>query len=115
MWSNISNELYSTSKTEPIFVNTKIFNQYSNINAQTSDENQALETHEDNIVVFDDILLSKQENSIDLFFTRGQRNNFDTYYITHSYFQLPKNTIHNSSNIFIFFKKNSQRYHTFIS
>ena len=54
---------------------------------------------------FDDILLSKQESNIDLFFTRGRHNNIDFYYISQSYSHLPKNTIRNNSNINILFKQ----------
>ena len=91
-------------KQEPIFVITKSLNQYPNIKAQTSDEIQLLNEYEKS-VVFDDMLLSKQESNIDLFFTRGRHNNIDIYYISQSYFHLPKNTIRNNSNISILFKQ----------
>ena len=55
-------------KQEPIFIITKSLNQYPNIKAQTSDEIQSLENYENSTVVFDDMLLSKQESNIDLFF-----------------------------------------------
>ena len=61
-------------KQEPIFVITKSLNQYPNIEAQTSDEIQPLENYENSIVVFDDMLLLKQESNTDLFFTRGRHN-----------------------------------------
>ena len=51
------------------------------------------------------MLLSKQENNIDLFFTRGRHNNIDIHYISQSYFHLPKSTIRNFSNIFFLFKQ----------
>ena len=92
-------------KQEPIFIITKSLNQYPNIKAQTSDEIQPLENYENTTVVFDDMLLSKQESNIDLFFTRGRHNNIDIYYISQSYFHLPKNTIRNNSNIIILFKQ----------
>ena len=57
------------------------------------------------VVVFDDMLLPKQESSIHLFFTRGRYSNFDIFYISQSNFRLPKNTIRNNSNIFILFKQ----------
>ena len=44
-------------KQEPIFIITKSLNQYPNINARTSDENQPLENYENSTVVFDDMLL----------------------------------------------------------
>ena len=92
-------------KQEPIFIITKSLNQYPKIKAQTSDEIQPLNEYENSVVVFDDMLLSKQESNIDLFFTRGRHNNIDIYYISQSYFHLPKNTIRNNSNKIIFFKQ----------
>ena len=92
-------------KQEPIFIITKSLNQYPKIKAHTSDEIQSLENYENSTVVFDDMLLSKQESNIDLFFTRGRHNNIDIYYISQSYFHLPKNTIRNTSNINILFKQ----------
>ena len=73
-------------KQEPIFIITKSLNQYPNIKAQTSDEIQPLERYENSTVVFDDMLLSKQESTIDLFFTRGRHNNIDFYFVSQSYF-----------------------------
>ena len=76
-------------KQEQIFIITKSLNQYPNIKAQTSDEIQPLENDENSTVVFNDLLLSKQENNIDLFFfTRGRHNNIDIYYISQSCFHL---------------------------
>ena len=92
-------------KQEPIFIITKSLNQYPNIKAQTSDEIASSENYENSTVVLDDMLLSKQESNIDLFFTRGRHNNNDIYYISESYFHLPKNTIRNNSNIIILFKQ----------
>ena len=77
-------------KQEPISSFTKSLNQYPNIKAQASDEIQPLEKYENSTVVFDDMLLSKQKNNIDLFFTRGRHNNIDNYFISRSYFHLPK-------------------------
>ena len=51
------------------------------------------------------MLLSKQGSNIDLFFTRGRHQNIDIYYISQSYFHLPKNTIRNNSNIKILFEQ----------
>ena len=92
-------------KQEPILINTKSLNQYRNINAQTSDDIQLLENYENSTVVFDDMLLSKQESDIDLFFTWTRHKNIDLYYKSPSYFHLPKNTIPNNSKINILFKQ----------
>ena len=49
----------------------KSLNQYPNIEARTSDEIQPLENYENSTVVFDDMLLSKQESNNGLFFNIG--------------------------------------------
>ena len=41
-------------------------------------------------IVSDDMLQSKQESNIDLFFTGARHNNIDIYYISQRYFHLPK-------------------------
>ena len=90
---------------DPYFVITKSSNQYPNIKAQTSHEIQPLNEYENSTVVFDDRLLSKPESDNNLFFTRGRHDNIDMYYISQSYFHLPKNTIPNNSNINILLKQ----------
>ena len=92
-------------KQEPIFINTKSLNQYPNINAQSSDESEPLENYENSAVVFDYLLLSNQESNIDLCFTRGRHQNIEIYYISQSYFHLPKNPFRNNSNIIFLFKQ----------
>ena len=77
-------------KQVPIFIITKSLNHNPNNNAQTSDEIEPLEIYENSTFVFDDMLLSKQESNIDLFFTRGRHNNVDIYYISQSYYHFPK-------------------------
>ena len=92
-------------KQEPIFIIPKSLNQYPEIKAQPSDEIQPLNEYENSVIVFDDMLLSKQESNIDLFLTRGRHKNIDIYYISQSHFHLPKNPIRNNSNIIILFKQ----------
>ena len=55
-------------------------------------------------VLFDDMLDSNQK-LIDPFFTRGRHNDLDVYYLSQSYFDLPKRTIRNNSNIIILFQQ----------
>ena len=89
-------------KQGPNFIITISLNQYPNIKGQVSDEIQPLEIYENSAVVFDEMLLSKQETNIDLLFTRGRHSNIDICYISESYFRLPKITVRNISNISIF-------------
>ena len=92
-------------KQEPILIITKSKNQYPNIKAQTSDESESLENYENSIVVFDDMLLSKQESNIILFFARSRHQNNDIYFISQNYFNLPKNAVRDNSKIIILFKQ----------
>ena len=78
-------------KQEQLFINTKSIYQYPNITAQTSDEFQSLENYENgSTIVFDNMLLSKQSIKIDLFFCRSRHQHIDIYYLSQSYFELPK-------------------------
>ena len=64
-------------KQEPIFKITKSLVQYPNIEAQTSNQIEPLESYEKDTVVLDDMLLSKQESNLDMLFTRGRHSNID--------------------------------------
>ena len=55
-------------------------------------------------VVFDDMLDSNQK-LIDPFCTRGRHKLCDVYYLSQSYFEVPKRTIRNNSNIIILFQQ----------
>ena len=65
---------------------------------------RTLEDFQNCCVVFDDMLDSNQK-LIDPFFTRGRHNDLDVYYLSQSYFDLPKRTIRNNSNIIILFQQ----------
>ena len=57
-----------------------------------------------NLLVLDDVMLCPQ-NKVEAYFTRGRHNNVDVIYITQSYFRLPRQTIRENGNLFIFFKQ----------
>ena len=42
------------------------------------------------------MLGSKEAKDIDAFFTRGRHQKLDIYYISQSWYELPKNTIRNN-------------------
>ena len=70
---------------------------------EISNEIKPLNEYENGIIVFDDILGSSNSRFIDQFFIRGRHSNLDIYYLSQSYFDLPKRTIRNNSNkIFLF-------------
>ena len=63
-----------------------------------------LEEYRGCCVVFDDMLDSNQK-LIDPFFTRGRHKSCDVYYLCQSYFEAPKKTVRNNSNIIILFQQ----------
>ena len=50
-------------------------------------------------------MLDSNQKSIDPFFNRGKHNDLEVYYLSQSYFVLPKRTIRNNSNIIILFQQ----------
>ena len=61
-------------------------------------EIKPLNEYENGIIVFDYVLGSTNSRFIDQFFIRGRHNNLDIYYLSQSYFDLPKRTIRTNSN-----------------
>ena len=57
-----------------------------------------------NLLLLDDIMLSPQ-NRVEQFFTRGRHSNIDVFYIAQSYFRLPRHSIRENGNLFIFFRQ----------
>ena len=51
------------------------------------------------------MLGSRNCSQIDEFFTRGRHENLDVYYISQSYFALPRQSIRNNSDRLILFKQ----------
>ena len=72
---------------------------------EISDEIKPLNEYENGIIVFDDILGSSNSRFIDQFFIRGRHNNLDIYYLSQSYFDLPKRTIKNNCNKILLFNQ----------
>ena len=54
--------------------------------------------YENAIIVFDDLLDSSVCKNIDQFFIKRRHKILDIYYLSESYFDLPKRTIRNNSN-----------------
>ena len=52
---------------------------------------------------FDDMLGAKNSSQVDEFFTRGRHEDLDVYYISQSYFALPRQSIRNNSDQLILF------------
>ena len=95
--------------TRKIHIITRSPEQYSNIEIEQVKveedlEDKSIQDFQNCCVVFDDMLDTSQK-LIDPFFTRGRHNDLDVYYLSQSYFDLPKRTIRNNSNIIILFQQ----------
>ena len=64
------------------------------------------------VVIFDDMLGARNSSQIDEFFTRGRHEDLDVYYISQSYFALPRQTIRNNSDRLILFKQTFRDVHS---
>ena len=96
----IDRDIYIITKSPP--------EQYTNSEIkikEISDEIKPLNEYVNGVMVFDDILGSSNSRFIDQFFIRGRHNNLDIYYLSQSYFDLPKRTIRNNSNKIILFNQ----------
>ena len=87
--------------------------QYEDVELYISGASQGIEV-EENVgdleeyrgccVVFDDMLDSNQK-LIEPFFTKGRHKSCDVYYLCQSYFDAPKKTVRNNSNVIILFQQ----------
>jgi len=69
------------------------------------DPNELNKNHK-NLIIFDDIMLEKQ-NKCEAYYTRGRHNNVDCFYISQNYTKLPRQTIRENSNLFILFPQDN--------
>ena len=87
----------------PIHIITRSPNQYPN--HKTSNEIKPINKYKGSVVIFDDMLRARNSSQIDEFFTRGRHEDLDVYYISQSYFALPRQSIRNNSDRLILFKQ----------
>ena len=87
----------------PIHIITRSPNQYPNY--KTSTDIKPINKYKDSIAIFDDMLGARNSSQIDKSFTRGRHEDLDVYYISQSYFALPRQSIRNNSDILILFKQ----------
>ena len=87
----------------PVHIITRSPNQYPNY--KTSTDIKPINKYKGSVVIFDDMLGSKNSFQIDEFFTRGRHEDLDVYYISQSNFALPRQSIRNNSDRLILFKQ----------
>ena len=95
--------LEKISNKRPIHIITRSPNQYPNY--KTNNEIKPINKYKGSLVIFDDMLGAKKSSQIDEFFTRGRHEDLDVYYISQSYFCLPRQSIRNNSDRLILFKQ----------
>ena len=78
--------------------------QQSCISVEEDLEDRTVQDYRNFCIVFDDMLDTSQK-LVDPFFTRGRHNDLGVYYLSQYYFDLPKRTIRNNSNIIILFQQ----------
>ena len=87
----------------PIHIITRSPNQYPTY--KTSNEIKPINKYKGSVVIFDDMLDAKNSSQIHEYFTRGGHEDIDVYYISQSYFGLPRQSIRNKSDRLILFKQ----------
>ena len=87
----------------PIHIITRSTNRYPNY--KTSNGIKPINKYKGSNVIFDDMLGARKCSQIDEFLTRGRREDSDVYYISQSYFALPRRNIRNNSDRLILFKQ----------
>ena len=87
----------------PIHIITRSPNQYPIY--KTSNEIKPINKYKGSVVIFDYMLGARNSSQIDEFFTRGRHEDLDVYYISQSYFALPRQSIRNNSDRLILFKQ----------
>ena len=102
-------KILSRISDRDIYIITKLPpEQYTNSEIkikEISDKIKPLNEYENGIIVFEDILGSSNSRFIDQFFIRERHNNLDIFYLSQSYFDLPKRTIRNNNNKIILFNQ----------
>ena len=61
-----------------------------------------LSSEKKNLMVFDDLLLEKQ-NTCESYYVRGRHSNVDCFYLAQNYFKLPRQTIRENANFICLF------------
>ena len=87
----------------PIHIIPQSPDQYPNY--KTSNEMKPIFKYKRSVVIFDDILGARNCSQKDEFFTRGRHDDKDVYFISQSYFALPRQSIKNTSERLILFKQ----------
>ena len=95
--------LEKTGIKRPIHIITRSRNQYPNY--KTSIEIKPIDKNKGPVVILDDMLRAGNNSQIDEFFTRERHGNLDVFYISQSYFGLPRQSNRSNTDRLILFKQ----------
>ena len=84
------------SNKRPVHIISRSPNQYPNY--KTSIDNKPTDKNKRSLVIFDNVLRARHKSPIDELFTRGRHEISDVYYISQSFFDLPRQSIRNNSD-----------------
>ena len=73
-------------------------------NASDVTDPRELSPEKKNLMVFDDLLLERQ-NKCEAYYTRGRHSNVDCFYLAQNYFKLPRQTIRENANFICLFRQ----------
>ena len=66
-----------------------------------------LNPEDKNLMIFDDLLLEKQ-NKTECYYIRGRHSNVDCFYLSRNYFKLPRQTIRENANFICLFSQDKK-------
>ena len=72
------------------------------VSAEDVSDPRNLSSEKKNPMIFDDLLLEKQ-NTCEWYYVRGQHSNDDCFYLAQNYFKLPRQTIRENANFICLF------------
>ena len=72
------------------------------LNGEDIKDPKELNSIDKNLMIFDDVLLEKQNKCND-FYTRERHSNVDCLYLSQNYFRLPRQTVRENSNFICLF------------
>ena len=68
-----------------------------------------LNPEDKNLMIFDDLLLEKQ-NTCESYYIRGRHSNVDCFYLSQNYFKLPRQTIRENANFICLFSQDKKKH-----
>ena len=96
-------KIRKTGNKRPNHIITRSPNQYPNY--KTSIDIKPIDKSKGEVVIFDEMLGARNSSQKDEFSTRGSNENLNVFYISQSYFALPRQSIRTNSDRRILFKQ----------